>query len=318
MKTIRSVGFPLGLAWSRLRHRPGRALLLALGVAAAAGALAIVLGGSLVAQDVSAGQALAAVPESKRAVAVTYADLGLPRNGITRQDIEPLIVRTISDLAPGEPARAVQFKLLRIGGALTNLAGVDDVRRWVRLTSGRYPRECTPERCEVVQLGGSGEIANAPGLRFVKVGEGVLSSPLPFGLLPGSKVTRVGESSRVAEPPFLLAEGFDQLSALPNLQALYRTYAWSVPLQARGVHPWEIDSFESRATQAQSTLRARSLFLDLSAPVAQLAAARETGQIAGRRLLLVGGQVAALLLAFAVLAAVGMRRDVEASGQRLT
>ena len=63
---------------------------------------------------------------------------------------------------------------------------------------------------------------------------------------------------------------------------------------------------------------ARSLFLDLSAPLDELAAARETGELAGRRLLLVGGQVAALLLAFAVLAAVGMRRDVEAAGQRLT
>jgi hypothetical protein len=318
VKTIRSVGFPLGLAWSRLRHRPGRALLLALGVAAAAGALAIVLGGSLVAQDVSAGRALAAVPESKRAVAVTYADLGLPRDGVTRQELEPLVVSTLAGLAPGEPARAVQYKLLRIGGALTNLAGVDDVRRWVRLTSGRYPRECVPERCEVVQLGGSGEIASAPGLRFVKVGEGALTSQLPFGLLPGAKATRVGESFGVSEPPFLLAEGFDELSGLPNLQAIYRTYAWSVPLAPRSIHPWEIDNFEARATRAESTLRGRSLFLDLSAPVSELAAARETGQVAGRRLLLVGGQVAALLLAFAVLAAVGMRRDVEAAGQRLT
>ena len=318
MKTIRSIGFPLGLAWSRLRHRPGRALLLALGVAAAAGALAIVLGGSLVAQDVSAGRALAAVPESKRAVAVTYADLGLPRNGVTRQELEPLVARTLAGLAPGEPARAVQYKLLRIGGALTNLAGVDDVQRWVRLTSGRYPRECTPERCEVVQLGGSGEIASAPGLRFVKVGEGMLTSQLPFGLLPGAKATRVGESFGVSEPPFLLAEGFDEVSGLPNLQSIYRTYAWSVPLALRSIHPWEIDSFEVQATRAESTLRGRSLFLDLSAPVSELAAARETGQVAGRRLLLVGGQVAALLLAFAVLAAVGMRRDVEATGQRLT
>jgi hypothetical protein len=318
VKTIRSVKYPLGLAWSRLRHRPGRALLLALGIAAAAGALAVVLGGSLVAQDVSAGRALGGLPTSKRAVAVTYADLGLQRNGVTREDLEPLVVRSLADLAPGEPARAVQYKLLRIGGALTNLGAVDDVSRWVRLTSGRYPRECTPERCEVVQLGGTGEIASAPGLRFVKVGEGDLVSPLPFGLLPGAKATRVGESFGVAEPPFLLAEGFDALSALPQLQAIYRTYAWSVPLAPSSIHPWEIDSFESRATQAGSTLRARSLFLDLSAPVAELAAARETGQVAGRRLLLVGGQVAALLLAFAVLAAVGMRRDVEAAAQRLT
>ena len=317
-KTIRSVGYPLGLAWSRLRHRPGRALLLALGVAAAAGALAVVLGGSLVAQDVSAGRALGALPESKRAVAVTYADLGLPRNGVTREELEPLVVRSLAGLAPGEPVRAVQYKLLRIGGVLANLAAVDDVSRWVRLTSGRYPRQCTPERCEVLQLGGEGQIASAPGLRFVKVGEGELTSPLPFGLLPGAKATRVGESFGVAEPPFLLAEGFDELSGLPELDSIYRTYAWSVPLAPRSIHPWEIDSFEARATRTESTLRARSLFLDLSAPVAELAAARETGRVAGRRLLLVGGQVAALLLAFAVLAAVGMRRDVEAAAQRLT
>jgi hypothetical protein len=318
MKTIRSIGFPLGLAWSRLRHRPGRALLLGLGVAAAAGALAIVLGGSLVAQDVSAGRALAALPESKRAVAITYADLGLPRNGVTRQEIEPLVRSTLTGLAPGEPVRALQFKLLRIGGDLTNLAAVDDISRWVRLTSGRYPQECTPTRCEVVQLGGKGEIASAPGLRFVKVGEGVLTSPLSFGQLPGAKATRIGESSGAVEPPFLVAGSFDELSGLPSLQALYRTYSWAVPLEPRSVHPWEIDSFEARAARAESTLRARSLFLDVSAPVTELAAARETGQIAGRRLLLVGGQVAALLLAFAILAAVGMRREVEAAGDRLT
>jgi hypothetical protein len=319
VKTIRSIGFPLGLAWSRLRHRPGRALLLGLGVAAAAGALALVLGGSLVAQDVSAGRALAALPVSKRSVAVTYADLGLSRNGVTRPELEPLVDETLAGLAPGKPVRAVQFKLLRIGGALENLAAVDDLHSFVRLTSGRFPRECTPERCEVVQLGGSGEVKGAPGLRIVKVGEGVLTSPVPFAYLPGVKATHgLGETFADAEPPFVVAEGFDQLSALPSLRSFYRTYSWAVPLEPGSVHPWEIDAFESRTTQAQSTLRARSLFLDVSTPRDELAAARATGQVAGRRLLLVGGQVAALLLAFAVLAAVRMRRDVDAERQRLT
>jgi hypothetical protein len=319
MRTLRSIGFPLRLAWSRMRRRPGRALLLALGVAAAAGALAVVLGGSLVAQDVSAGRALAALPASKRSVAVTYADLGLPRNGVTRPQLEPLVDRTLGGLAPGKPVRAVQFKLLRIGGALENLAAVDDLQSFVRLTSGRFPRECTPERCEVVQLGGSGEVKGAPGLRIVKVGEGVLTSPVPFAYLPGVKATHgLGETFAVAEPPFVVAEGFDQLSTLPSLRSFYRTYSWAVPLEPGSVHPWEIDAFESRTTQAESTLRARSLFLDVSTPRDELAAARATGQVAGRRLLLVGGQVAALLLAFAVLAAVGMRRDVDAQRQRLT
>jgi hypothetical protein len=318
VKRTRSIGFPLWLAWSRLRRRPGRALLLALGVAAAAGALAIVLGGSLVAQDVSAGRALAALPASKRSVAITYADLGLPRNGVTRPELEPLVTRTLAGLVPGRPVRAVQFKLLRIGGALENLAAVDGLPKWVRLTSGRFPRECTPQRCEVLQLGGSGALAGAPGLRIVKVGEGVLTSPLPFAYLPGAKATRVGESFGTSEPPFVVAEGFDGLSTLPSLHSFYRTYSWVVPLEPSSVHPWEIDGFEAQAARAMSTLRARSLFLDLSAPREELAAARATGRVAGRRLLLVGGQVAALLLSFAVLAAVGMRREVDAARQRLT
>ena len=156
------------------------------------------------------------------------------------------------------------------------------------------------------------------GLRFVKVGEGTLVSPLPFGRLPGANATRLGDSFGVAEPPFLVAEGFDEFSTLPGLEGFYRTYAWTSPLAADGVHPWEIDDFAAASARARSTLRSESLFLDLAAPVDELAAARETGQVAGERLLLVGGQAAALLLAFAILAAAGMRRDVEGVWQRLT
>ncbi len=318
MSATRRIGFPLRLAWNRLVHGTGRAALLALGIAAAAAALAAVVGGSLVAQDEALARALQRVPANERSVSVVYSDLGVTRNGVTREDVEPLVDRTLAGLAPGAPVRAVQLKLLRIGGQLTNLAATDDVGRFVRLTSGRLPETCTPQRCEVVQLGGEGRVPSVEGLRFVKVGEGTLVSPLPFGRLPGTNATRLGDSFGVAEPPFLVAEGFDEFSTLPALEGFYRTYAWTAPLAADGVHPWEIDEFAATAARARSTLRSESLFLDLAAPVDELAAARETGQVAGRRLLLVGGQAAALLLAFAILAAAGMRRDVEGVWQRLT
>jgi hypothetical protein len=47
-------------------------------------------------------------------------------------------------------------------------------------------------------------------------------------------------------------------------------------------------------------------------------AADASSRVAGRRLLLIGGQTAALLIAFTVLAAASLRRDVEASWRRLT
>jgi hypothetical protein len=319
VKTLRRVGFPLRLAAVRLSHRSGRAALLAAGIAAGAAVLAVVLGGSLVAQDEQAARTLARVPGGQRAVTATYSDLGVVRRGETLGSIEPLVLRALRGVAPVEPTRVLQYKLISIDGSLLNLAAIDGVGKWVSLRSGRLPRSCTPERCEVVRLGGKGPLPASPGLRLVEVGEGVLSSPVPFGQLPGARAARVGESFRPEQqPPFVLAEGFDALASLPALRSLYRTYAWVVPLQPDSVHPWEADRFLTSITRARSTLRAESLFLDLAAPSEQLAAARSSGQVAGRRLLLIGGQAAALLLAFALLAAASMRRDAEAAWQRLT
>ena len=74
----------------------------------------------------------------------------------------------------------------------------------------------------------------------------------------------------------------------------------------------------NRVTRTRSELLAESLVFDLTAPLAALREANATGRIAGRRLLLIGGEAAALLLAFAVLAATGLRRDAEAQWRRLT
>jgi hypothetical protein len=319
VNALRRLAFPLRLAAVRVSHRPGRTALLAAGIAAGAAVLALVLGGSLVAQDEQTARALERVPPGQRAVTAVYSDLGVSRKGATLQTTAPLVRRALAEVTPAEPVQVLQYKLLRIEGGLVNLAGMDGLDRWVRLSSGRFPQECRPERCEVVQVGGEAEIPSAPGLRFVKVGEGVLASPVPFGQLPGASAARIGESFRPEqEPPFVLAEGFDALASLPALSGFYRTYAWVVPLDPAQIHPWEIDRFLASVTRARATLKSESLFLDVTAPTDQLAEARSTGKIAGRRLLLIGGQAAALLLAFALLAATSMRRDTEAAWQRLT
>jgi hypothetical protein len=319
VNALRRLAFPLRLAAVRVSHRPGRTALLAAGIAAGAAVLAVVLGGSLVAQDENVARALERVPPGQRAVTAIYSDLGVSRKGATLRSTEPLVRRALAGVTREKPLPVVQYKLLRIEGGLINLAGMDGLDRSVRLSSGRLPRECSPERCEVVQVGGETQIPSAPGLRFVKVGEGVLTSPVPFGQLPGASAARIGESfGPEQEPPFVLAEGFDQLASLPALSGFYRTYAWVVPLDPAQIHPWEIDGFLSSVTRARATLKSESLFLDVAAPTDELAAARSTGEVAGRRLLLIGGQAAALLLAFALLAATSMRRDTQAAWQRLT
>jgi hypothetical protein len=98
----------------------------------------------------------------------------------------------------------------------------------------------------------------------------------------------------------------------------FRSYAWTAPLGPHEVHPWTIDRFAERVQRTRSEVEAESLAFDLTAPVNELRSADETGVVAGRRLLLIGGEASALLLAFAVLAATGLRRDAEAEWRRLT
>ena len=70
--------------------------------------------------------------------------------------------------------------------------------------------------------------------------------------------------------------------------------------------------------RARTSFQNASFAADLTAPLADLSTASEASEVAGRRLLLVGGESAALLFAFAILAAVSMRRDTESARRRLT
>jgi hypothetical protein len=315
---FRRIVFPLRLAALRLSDRPGRSGLLAAGIGAAAAVLALVLGGTLIAQDELAARALDRVPAGERTVAAVYADLGVSRQGKGLRTIEPAVDRALAGVMDEDPVRVVQYKLLQIDGAFVNLAALDGVDDWVHLRSGRQPKTCTPERCEVVRLEGEGPVPSRPGLRFVEVGEGTLTSAAPFGRLPGRDAARIGESFRPEEaPPFVLAEGFHELAQLPALASLYRTYAWVVPLGAADVRPWDVERFQAAVTRARSTLKVESPVLDVVAPTEELLAARAQGRLGAQRLLIVGGQAAVLVLAFALLAAAGMRREAELAWNRL-
>jgi FtsX-like permease family len=319
MALIRQFAFAVGHAGLRMRSDPAAALLVGAGIAAAAFLVSGVLGGSRVAESAAITRALEGVPSGQRAVTAVYADSGVSRRGVTLADIDPLANATVTRVSGEQPGRVLQFKLLTLEGAPVNLAAADDVGRWVRLVSGRMPETCTPSRCEVVLLGGGGEVPSQQDLRLDVVGEARLSSPALFAQLAGSEAARIGESFGLErEPPFVLAEGFEAVARLPALESLYRTYAWVSPLAPNRVQPWDIDRFTGAVTSGRSALKAKALNADLVAPVEELAAARDDGTRASRRILVIGGQAGALLLAFVILAAAAMRTEALADWQRLT
>ncbi len=164
---------------------------------------------------------------------------------------------------------------------------------------------------------------NVPGLRLIVVGHGSLISALPIENfisrdLAGSILAEAKRYHTAALPPFLLAEGVQGIADAPALADTYRGYDWVVPLRGGSLHPWTTSGFARAVTRVRSNFEAGSEFFDLLAPVEEVQAADASSRVAGRRLLLIGGQTAALLLAFTLLAAASLRRDVEASWRRLT
>ena len=124
------------------------------------------------------------------------------------------------------PERATGTSLYRehqFGGALLSLGAVDDLGRWVHLRSGRLPRVCRPEHCEVLVIRRGGPITNVPGLRLVPVGEGDLRTATLFGdaipsqdLGESAFVEKIRRYHRPAPPPLVLANGVAALDRSPR------------------------------------------------------------------------------------------------------
>jgi hypothetical protein len=310
------------LAARRLVRRGGGYLLVVFGIAAGAAVIAAIDGGSLAAQDRSLGRAVSSIDEKDRGVRAVWG--GIPATGgPSFSAVDARAERSLTPVLGVRPERIMLLRETELGGALVDLGAIDDLGRWVHLDSGRLPRTCTPQRCEVVQVGGRGPLSHPRGLRIVRVGRGTMRSALPLGPL----LTRVSSSSifvraeryhRPAAPPFLLAADVHALASARALSEFQRTYTWLVPLGPHSLHPWTVGGFGDRVARARSELDSGGEYFDVEAPVDEVDRAAHTARVGGRRLLLLGGAAAALLLAFTVLAAVAGRRDAQAIARRLT
>ena len=299
-----------------------------LGIAAGA---AVVIGGragALVAQDRAVTQAVERIPDGQRSVRAVW--FGLP--GLGEEAYPKLDARAHDALATvgvARPTPLVLFRETTVAGTFAGLGGVENLGRWVTLRSGRLPRACTPERCEVLRLRGQGRLPHPDGLNLVEVGEAVLDNRVLFGdFLPPTdnalaeaevspSLARAAGYHRPPPPPLFLAEGVDALATAPALDRIFRSYAWVSPLRAGAPRLWEIDDLAAHVATARSELQSGSFSFDLLAPVEELREAQATTRAAGRRLGVVGGEAAALLFAFALLAAMTLRPDLLATRRRL-
>ncbi len=326
---MRGAGYVLGLAFHRLRRRDSGALVAALGITAAAAVLALILAGTTVAKDRALAQDVDRLPAAARAVrAVWFGVPAGPEDGW--RGLDRRARAALEPLPAGRPTAIALVRESTVGGRFVGLAAVDGLAPYVELRSGRLPRRCTPTRCEVLRLRGEGLLPDVPGLHIVQVGTARLRSRQLFGdfLVPTDNaladaevapaLQRSSSYHRPAPPPLVVAEGVAGLVSSPVLARTYRSYAWVQPLSAGTPRLWQVDDLVAKADRARAELQSSSPAWSLTLPADELRASQHDATVAGRRLLLVGGEAAALLVAFAVLAAGALRRDLAAARRRLT
>ncbi len=300
---------PLVVAAARIRAHLGRSLLVVLGVAATTAMLLGVVGGSLVARDRAVARSLGVLPAADRSFRVDA--FGLPA-GESYAAADTQASSALRLLAPGTPVRGTFFRELRIDRELTQLAGLDDLAGFVRLRGGRLPQSCTPARCEVLQIGAAGRGRLDEGdIHLVRVGVADLPERAIFGSSLGT--LQIGGDA----PVLLLAAGGHAFDTLPAFDGIFRTYSWTVPVEPNRLHVWDIARVLERETLAQGDLARTGDLFRLSGPDQALLDARASGRASAQRLALVGGEASTLLLGFAIVVAVGMRRGLANERRRL-
>ena len=300
--SLRRLVVPIRFGFRRVTARPAAFVLAAAGVALAACALATVSAASLVVKDRAVGRAIASLPSDQRAVRATWVGVStIPADSAASLDRQVRAV--IEPLGTRPPTAVVLYRDTRFGKQIVRLGAVNGLGRAIALRSGRLPSSCAPRRCEVVAIGK--RASGAPG--FAVTGRGSLrSDPV------GSFFQGVARGGRLR----LAADVLD-LTRLPPLRDSFRTYGWVAPLGPHDIRGWDVDGFRARINSASTELEASSPNFSLTAPTVALADAGAKSRIAGRRLLLVGGQAVVLLLAFVLLAATRLRRGARASARRL-
>lgn len=292
------MAFTLSLAAAQLRHRPARWALLVAGVALAA-AIPVVAAGA--GNTVAAQTVRTAVRQmSPGDRSITVLGTGTIYSQAEAVAFDRLVRQQLAQLSSVPIRHEVVFHQLSLNGGTFYLGGVDDLAHTVRLTSGRLPHTCTPQRCEVVAIGGDEAVLRhaASGLGIVVVGRAQRTDPtvLSGGLDPGTV-------------PLLLGDGADAVARLASLDLFARTYGWVTGLDVDRVISLGVPAYVRRSTEVTDTLIAKVEGAGVDNPDDVLTAQNDRASLSARRFGLLGGTAAALLLGFAIIAAVSLRRD---------
>jgi hypothetical protein len=300
---------PISFAAKRIRLRPLGFLALTLAVASATGLIGWSSLAAALSQEDNVQVGLGNLPPAQRAVeAVSFYPPGeIP--SASRQARE--LFDSLADVV--EPPHRL---LIGHPVAPSNDSGVRIVvdaqpRRDIALSEGRYPTACHEQICEAVAVHGQfrlgQRVALDANLSAVVVGFAAIQ---PSALADRSQLGRRAlVVASLDRPVRALFDRYGANAIATAPLAVENVHGYAVPRLTRRLHEGLVRLERSNVPGA-SIQRA-------TAPTAVLERLAERGKVSAQRLLLVAGQAAALVFAFAAFAVDARRREIERSDEQL-
>jgi hypothetical protein len=302
--------------------------VLAVGAVAAAVALvAVVSGIGLVAADATLERALSGTGPERPVVRVSRFSFSAD----DRAEVQMAVDR-LAPLVPysGPLVRGILVRELndRKASTFDQIVAVDDPEPLTTLVEGRLPAPCDGQHCEAILLSETAPdppittFRPAAGLELTVVGRGRLDAALPFGALDqrgpfGERPTN-DQQTGSNSPAVLLVRGVDAVATSAALEATGRTYLFAVPTRSEAIHPWTADDYAAAVATVTRQLAEDDAGYTVTSPVPSIDDELVRADAARGRLLLIGSLGVAILLAFAVFAALVARTDVAAEVARLS
>lgn len=254
-----------------------------------------------VSAEVSLRRATAVLAPADRSVTLSIVDsTGQEQYGRLDSGVEAVLRK----LGGGIPIRQVIFReTTDTNGGGFVLAAADGLAGLVRVTEGRLPASCRPERCEVIQVGDSPSTTFDAGL--------VQSS---FGLVVVGKAQRSndlllsGTFQTADDTPLLVGDGTDNVVALAALNTHGRTFGWVQPVDSSRVIDLGVTDWLGRADRAPDELDALSPYFVGTVPDDAVAAETRRAQASAGASGYVGKELPVALVALALIVGVGLQR----------
>jgi hypothetical protein len=288
------------------RVRTGPKILASAIVGLAFAALLILLTLPSVAGDLTVRHQLNGLTPSDRSVSVVVSPERRPTEA-ERKQFDATVRKRLSVPGYGAVTRVTSFRSLSSPqGSLYRLTATENIESALRLVSGRWPKTCTPSRCEVLSVGAASVARSGRGKGTTDLAD-VAYLRVVGRATPGPTFPFVGALAPSSGELLVVADGPDAVQNVTTLDLIRRVNGWIAPIEPSEVSRASVAALLDGAARIGEELGIAGV--SVAIPSEELEDAVARSEFSTRTIAIVGAQLLALLAVGCAVAGFALRQN---------